>query len=29
MPVEPGAFAAGFVAVTGDLSEGDEVVVPA
>jgi hypothetical protein len=27
--VEPGAFAAGFVAVTGDLSEGDEVVVPA
>ena len=26
--VEPGAFADGYVQVTGDLTEGDEVVVP-
>ena len=29
VPVETGAFADGWVEVTGDLAEGDEVVVPA
>ena len=29
VPVEVGAFADGWVQVTGDLAEGDDVVVPA
>jgi hypothetical protein len=28
VPVEIGAFADGWVQVTGDLAEGDDVVVP-
>ena len=28
VPVETGAFADGWVEVTGDLAEGDDVVVP-
>jgi hypothetical protein len=28
VPVEPGQFSDGLVEVTGDIAEGDEVVVP-